>query len=394
MFKTPKGTRDLDPSLARKYQYVLDVVREVFERYGFNPLFTPVFEDFKLLSAKSGESIKDEIYYFQDKSKRELGLRFEFTASLARFISNNPTMPKPFKRYQYGKVWRYDQPQAMRFREFWQADVDIIGSTSIEADAEVLSCFAECMDSLGFKDYYIRVNSRKIIEEKMKKVGIKNIKDVFRTIDKMDKIGIDGVKKELKTKKIDDVKVMKVIKDFNKPEGEIKELLDIAKKLGFDKKLKFDSSLVRGLAYYTGLVYEVYVGKGLACGGGGRYDDLIKQLGGPDLPATGISFGIDRLVNLMDEKQFPSVNKSYFVVNVNDKVKPEVYKIVKKLRAKGISCDYDLMNRKLGKQLGSASDYPYVLIIGEKELAKKSVTLRDMKTGKEKLVKIDKLSKI
>lgn len=378
----------MNPNEARKFQYVLDVVRTVFEKYGFNPLFTPAFEDYKLLSAKSGDSIKDEIYYFQDKSKRELGLRFEFTASLARFVSNNPNLSKPFKRYQYGKVWRYDQPQAMRFREFWQADVDIIGSSSIEADAEILSCFTECMNALGFKDYYVRVNSRKVIEEKMIKVGITDIESVFRIIDKMDKIGEAGVRKELKTKRIDDTKVMKVIKNFNNPEGEIKELFELAKRFGFDKKLKFDSTLVRGLGYYTGLVYEVYAGKGLSCGGGGRYDNLIKQLGGPDLPATGISFGVDRLVNLMDEKQFPKSKSKYYIANVNEKVKPDVYKIAKTLRDKGISCDYDLMNRKLGKQMASASDYPYVIIVGEKEIKQNKVLLRNMISGKEELLDI------
>lgn len=388
MFQTPKGTRDLAPQEARKFQFVIDTVRNVFEKYGFNPLYTPAFEDFKLLSAKSGESIKDEIYYFQDKSKRELGLRFEFTASLARFISNNPNLPKPFKRYQIGSVWRYDQPQAMRFREFMQADIDIIGSGSILADLEVLSCFSESMDKLGFKDYYIRVNSRKIMEEKLKQFG--DIKEIFRSIDKMDKIGDKGVIDELKSKKLDSDKIMKVIREL-KPEGEIEELFKSSKKSGLDKRLKFDSSLVRGLDYYSGLVFEVYASKGLSCGGGGRYDNLIKIIGGPDLPATGISFGVDRLVGLMDElKLFKLDDKRIFIVAVSDSVRDDVVKICRELREKGVKCDYDLMNRKLTKQLNYASsmEFPFVAVVGEKEIKEKSVKLKDMKTGKEKMVKI------
>ncbi len=394
MFNTPKGTRDLPPQEARKYLYVLDVFREVCERYGFNPLFTPVFEDFKLLSAKSGEAVKDEIYYFKDKSDRELGLRFEFTASLARFISNNPNLPKPFKRYQYGKVWRYDNPQALRYREFWQADVDIVGSDSVLSDLEVLACFAECMDVLGFKDYYIRINSRKIIEEKLKSAGIENIIEVFRSIDKMDKIGKDGVKKELKEKKLDADKIVKVIEDIKEPEGEVKELFDLAKKIGLDNKMRFDASLVRGLEYYTGLVYEIYAGKNVSCGGGGRYDNLIKTIEGPDLPATGISFGVDRIVALMDENKIFKYNEGkVFVINVSDNVKDDVIKIVKSLREKEIRCDYDLMDRKLTKQLNYASSLgiKFVIIVGEKELKEDSVKIKNMETGEEKLVKINEI---
>lgn len=394
MFQTPKGTRDLAPQEARKFQFVIDTVRAVFEKYGFNPLYTPAFEDFKLLSAKSGESIKDDIYYFQDKSKRELGLRFEFTASLARFMSNNLNLPKPFKRYQIGSVWRYDQPQAMRFREFMQADIDIVGSESILADVEVLSCFSECLDKLGFKDYYIRVNSRKIMEEKLKQFG--DIKEIFRSIDKMDKIGDKGVIEELKSKKLDSDKIMKVIKEL-KPEGEINELFEFAKKAGFDKRLKFDSSLVRGLDYYSGLVFEVYAGKGLSCGGGGRYDNLIKLIGGPDLPAVGISFGVDRLVGLMDElKLFKLDDNRLFVVAVSDSVRDDVVKICRELREKGVKCDYDIMDRKLTKQLNYASsmEFPFVAVVGEKELKEKSVNLKDMKSGKEKMIKIIDISKV
>ncbi|MBU3896370.1 MAG: histidine--tRNA ligase [Nanoarchaeota archaeon] len=397
MFQVPKGTRDLAPKEARKYYFVIDVLRGVFEKYGFGPLITPAFEDYGLLSAKSGPAIKNEIYYFKDKSNRELGLRFEFTASLARFMSNNPNLVKPFKRYQVGTVWRYDNPQAMRFREFTQADVDIIGSTSVLADFEVLSCFCSCMDALGFKDYYIRINSRKLLEEKLTILGkVTNVNDVFRIIDKTDKIGESAVKEELKRRGFDPVKIMKIVKSL-KPEGEIKELLKYAKDNGIEKKLKFDASLVRGLEYYTGLVFEVYAGKGLSCGGGGRYDNLIKQLGGPELSATGISFGVDRLIGLMNElKLFKPLEEGVFIITANEKLMDNTIELCKDLRAQGIKCDYDLMNRKFSKQLEYASsiEVPYVIIVGEKELKQGKILLKDMKTGKEELINSEDVCKL
>ncbi len=395
MFQPPKGTRDLSPSEMRKLQFVIDKIRLIFEKYGFQPLETPAFESYELLAAKSGD-IKNEIYYFKDKAERELGLRFEFTASLARFISNNPNISKPFKRYQIGKVWRYENPQAMRFREFWQADIDIIGTDSVLADAECLACFVECMQALGFKDFFIRINSRKILEDALISFVPKDkILDVFRSIDKIDKIGIKDVKKELDEKGFDSDKILSIFKSKKEPTGEVKELLSFAKQLGIDKKLRFDFSLVRGLDYYTGLVFELFAGEKISCGGGGRYDNLIKDLGGPDLPATGISFGLDRIVSLMEKKKLfkEEKEKELFVAPVNDSVRKDALKICQTLRKKGIISETDLMNRKLSKQLEYASTFPYVAIVGPTELKKNSVKLRDMSTGKEKLVKISELAK-
>jgi len=181
--QTPKGTRDFFPEDARNLQKLINIARCVFQKYGFQPLFTPAFENFDLLSTKGGlgEGVRDEIYYFKDKSDRELGLRFDLTIPLARFISSNPQISKPFKRYSIDKVWRYDNPQAMRWREFWQADVDIVGSESVLADVECLAAICEVLDEFGFKDYLIRVNSRGLIENLLGKIVPKEkMKDVFR----------------------------------------------------------------------------------------------------------------------------------------------------------------------------------------------------------------------
>ncbi|MFH0829600.1 MAG: histidine--tRNA ligase [Candidatus Aenigmatarchaeota archaeon] len=403
-FQPPKGMRDLPPQTAAQYNYVLDKLREVFERYGFMPLDTPVLEDFALFAAKggAGEAIRDEIYCFKDKSDRELALRFEFTASLARFILNNPTVAKPFKRWQAGKVWRYENPQAMRYREFWQADVDIIGSPSPLADVECLACFCECMRALGFKDFRIRVNDRKAMENALSKVVPKEkIGDAFRAIDKLEKIGKEAVSEELKGKGLDAVKVLKAIElkesELLGKSKELQELMRLARLFGIEKNLKIDFSLVRGLEYYTGLVFEVYCGADVSCGGGGRYDNLIKSFGGPDLPATGISFGVSRLVAVMEERgMFNELKpRTVFVAPVNDSVRDEALRITALLREKGVRCETDLLDRKLPKQLeyASALGLPYVIVVGPKELEKKSVRLRDMNSGKEKDVKIEQLAK-
>ncbi len=408
MFQPPKGTRDWPPEEMRKLQFVTDTLRRVFEKYGFQPLNTPVFESFNLLAAKggAGEAIKDEIYYFKDKSEREVGLRFDLTVPLARFIINNPNIPKPFKRYAIGKAWRYDNPQASRYREFWQSDVDIVGSNSLMADVECLSVAVECMKSLGFKKFYIRINNRKFLENLFITKGIQKyrISDLFRTIYKLDKLGEEAVLKELSEKGFDGKNIIALInggykKEYSKIEGapELEELMKLAKVVGIEKNLKIDLSLVRGLEYYTGPVFEVFAGGTVSCGGGGRYDRLIKNLGGPDLSATGISFGLDRLVNIMTENEmfkFESRTRC-LVAPANDGVRKDALKITKLLRENNINCESDVSEKRLGKLLEYASSrsLPYAIIVGEKELKRKAVVLRNMRNGKERTIKIKDLAK-
>jgi histidyl-tRNA synthetase len=412
-FQTPKGTRDLFPEDAEKLQKIIDMIIPVFEKYGFRQLITPSFESFELLSKKSGEAIKNEIYYFKDKSDRELGLRFELTASFARIIASTPSLSKPFKRFEIGKVWRYDNPQAMRWREFWQADIDIAGSASPLADVECLAAVCECLEKLGFKDFFIRLNDRKLLQSVFKNfVEADAVVDVFRTIDKLDKIGEEGVDSELKNKGIDPKKILEFIKISGSNQEIIKQLkkfecegldeiiqtLDYAKEFGIDKKIKLDLSLVRGLEYYTGLVYEVFLGADLSCGGGGRYDKLAESLGGNPTPMTGISLGLERILELMkNKKMFEEDNKTkVFVANVNEKVKNDAINIAQELRKGGINCQTDLMNRNLTKQLEYADNMqiPFVLIVGEKEVKNKKFKLKDMKKKTEKEVSLEKIIKV
>ncbi|MEK6910041.1 MAG: histidine--tRNA ligase, partial [Candidatus Aenigmatarchaeota archaeon] len=366
-FQPPKGTRDLLPEDANKMQKIMDVCRNTFEKYGFQQLITPAFESFELLSAKGGlgEAVKDEIYYFKDKSERELGLRFDLTMPLARVVSSM-SLPKPFKRYQIDKVWRYDQPQAKRWREFFQADIDVVGSNSMLSDVECLSAICEILDILGFKDYQIRVNSRKLLQNEFEKVVEKEkIIEVFRTIDKLDKIGFEGVETELKNKGFNPANILKVLKlntlnNTSAGEGkrELETFFDFAKKFGIDKGLKFDISLVRGLEYYTSVVFEVNIGAKVSCGGGGRYNNLIRIVGGQELPATGISLGLDRILEVMKEnKMFKEEKRNkVFVANVDNSVITDTIKITQELRKNGISAQMDLMGRSFSKQLEYANN--------------------------------------
>lgn len=413
-FQPAKGTRDIPPEEMRRLLFVFDTCRKVFEKYGFAPLETPAFENFELLAAKGGEGVKEEIYYFKDKGGRELGLRFDMTVGLARFIANNPNIQKPFKRYAFGKVWRYDNPQAMRWREFYQLDIDTIGSPQIEADAECLACFCECLDALGINGYYIRVNNRNLLKAFLvsKDVSEKSLDDWFKVIDKLDKIGKDGVEKELFEKGFDKKTVKNVLDNLEKvsenPEKlknmegyqELARLTELSKSYGISDKLKFDISLVRGLEYYTGLVFEIAIKDvKISLGGGGRYDKMIKSFGGPDLPATGISFGLSRLIQHMEEKNLFNLPKNIakvFIANVDESSKKYATEVAQKLRSAGIAAETDLVGKQLGKQLeyASSAGIPFVAIIGGDEIRQKSAKLRNMKTGKEEMIKTEKLTKV
>jgi histidyl-tRNA synthetase len=411
--QTVKGTRDLMPEDKIIKDNIIEKIRSVSELYGFQPIETPALESWEILSKKGagGENVIKEAYDFKDKAGRRIGLRYDLTVSLARVIASNPNMILPFKRYQTGKIWRYDDISKGRLREFSQADIDIVGSESMLADAEIILCALECLEKIGFDKFYVRLNNRKILTDLAKYAGVKENKtlDVLRIIDKFDKIGTEQVKKQMEeviskesVKKIldfikikgknDEVlkKAEKIIKSNGI--GELKEILSFIKE---DSKVRIDLSLARGLDYYTGPIYEVFAEKGIgSIAAGGRYDKLIGLFLKRDVPATGISFGIDRIIEVMKDRKMMGNNKNIiFVAAVNDNVRRNAQDIVNKLRKAGKNVDYDLRDRKLSKQLEYASSIGSycTVIVGEKELRQKSVKIRNMKTGKEEIVKISQL---
>jgi histidyl-tRNA synthetase len=407
-FQAVRGMRDLLPDEAKRKQLIEDRIRREFEAYGFEPIETPVVESFELLAAKggAGEAIKEEIYYFKDKSERELGLRFDLTVPLARVILNNPQLPKPFKRYQIGKVYRYDKPGASRYREFTQADADIVGSSSIMADFECIALAYKVMKDLSL-EFTIRVANKKLLEEICKACGIKleQVKECMRSLDKLDKIGVNGIKKELSEKGIPD-KVLEVIQKNNLKEigglvkdktgyNEINELLEYCTNGGLSEFVKFDASLARGLEYYTGNVFEIVCKDGPSVGGGGRYDNLVQTYGGPATPAVGISFGVDRLLDM--RKKSPGVWKTQImVVPIGIQAGKESLNIGRALRDAGLFVENDLMQRSLQKNLEYANkkSIPFVIIIGDNELKSQTMTIKNLGTGKQETVKMSEIEKI
>ncbi len=424
MFQPPRGTRDYLPEDQMKKNWVIDQVREVYEAYGYEPLGTPAFEYLDMLQIKSGDDIIDQIYAFKDKSDRELALRFEMTASTVRVVASHRDLVLPFKRYAIGPVWRYERPSEKRFREFWQADVDIFGVEDSIADAEVLSAAVDALTKIGFDSYIINVNDRRILKSIIALAGIPEEKslDAFRAVDKLSKIGQDGVIEELRgiapydeasiklldmlNLKGDPIEILsrakKMLQDY--PEGikgceALTKLYEYAKGFGYAEYITVDLSLARGLDYYTGPVFEV-IAKGFedygSIAGGGRYDEVVELFGGSPTYATGVSFGIDRLTPILEEKgafNDMHLGANVYVAPVNQDVLIEAIKVTQMLRSNGISTVVDMMSRRLGKQFEYADkkNIPNVVIVGERELAEQSVTIRDMKTGDQRKVGIDKL---
>ncbi len=401
-FQPLKGMRDLPPEMAMKKLNAIAVIRSVFEKYGFSPIETPAMESFDMLSMKGGgDAIRREIYNFKDQGDREIGLRFDLTVPLARFVSNNPNMPKPFKRYAIGDVWRYDNPQASRWRQFTQADIDIIGSSSMMADAECVAAIIDALDTVGLKDFKVRVNNRMLLENIIIGCGVnkENIPGVFRTIDKMDKIGKLGVGEELKKLGVDADKIFsqldKKTSELGNAQGseELKNFMDMMENLGKIEKIKPDLTLVRGLEYYTGNVFEILSSLSVSIGGGGRYDKMMLAYGAGDLPAVGMSIGIDRLLELLESGDKTSPAK-VFVAIIGD-VEKAALEIVGDLRKNNINAGIELGKRNIKKQLEYADSLkiPFVILLGPEEIRNKTAKIRNMENRTEEEVKFENLVK-
>jgi histidyl-tRNA synthetase len=324
-YETPKGTRDYLPSEMRTRRYVFDRLRACFERFGFEELDTPAFEYLEVLTLKSGAQAEHEIYAFDDKGGRRLGLRFDLTSATGRVVAAHPELPRPFYRYQIGKVWRYDRPQAGRYREFYQADCDIVGSTSLDCEVELLLMATSVLAEFGLTEYKLVINNRKILDAQVRASAIPPEKkpDALRALDKLLKVGKDGMKEEFHRYGLSDAQfdafyatiVVDTLEEAEHKIGtdevgqagvrELREIFDKAGRLGFAEHLRFDWTLVRGLDYYTGPIFEAQAktesGFG-SFGGGGRYDDLVGLYGGQPQGAVGLSFGAERLIGLLEER--------------------------------------------------------------------------------------------
>src|SRR3989344_2543224 len=422
-FELPKGTRDFLPEEKILRDCIINTLKETFELYGYNTLETPALEMYETLSSKyaGGSEILKEIYTLTDNAKRKLALRYDLTVPLARVIASNPALKKPFKRYQIDRVWRDGPIKLGRYREFWQCDADVIGIKSMLADAELLALANSFFKKINL-DVTICVNNRKLLNSILDIYNIQKEKQesIIITLDKIKKIGIKGVAAELKKKNISDKAIKALLELFNaknkddyklidkldkllkEKEGinEIKELLYYCKEFNLDN-VKLEISMARGLSYYTGTVFEIFINNGsLSCSlaAGGRFDSMISNFmnSREEVPAVGISFGLDTLMDAVTLNKKIQLKKSTTLVYIIPiDAKKECIKIAKSLRDQGIKCDMDLVGRSITKNLEYVNklNIPYALIIGSDELKQKKLKLKDMASGKEKLLNIEVIFK-
>ncbi|MFP3278106.1 MAG: histidine--tRNA ligase [Candidatus Micrarchaeota archaeon] len=415
----PRGMRDFNTAEAIARREVLAVVEETFKRFGFSPIETPALENLNVLYAKTyGEESGKEIFKIEGE---DAALRYDFTVPLARFIAMNKDTPLPFKRYQIGSIWRKDEPQRMRYREFLQVDIDIVGSSELISDAEVIAVAAQILDELGISGYKILINDRIILNGILSFFGIPNEKSLqaIRLIDKLPKIGNEEVIKGLVGLGIKQENATSLIEFIIKEEGNDEKLNRIEANIGLKEEVNklrelirlvrlykakgdliVDLSLARGFDYYTSLVWEFIVydenGKRLpSIAGGGRYDNLIGIFLNQQIPATGISIGIDRIMNVIGSS---TERKSYarvYVATVGNVLDYSLY-VANALRGAGINTDINMTKRNIAKQLeyANAMRFRYVAIVGEREQSSNKLKLRDMVSGNEELLDIDEAIKV
>jgi len=411
-----RGVRDFGPAEKIARNKILEVLKTVFENFGFNPIETPVIERYELFASKFGAGQESdamrETFKLNDQGNRKIVLRTEFTVPFARFVGMNPQLKLPFKRYQMGQVFRDGPIKLGRYREFWQCDVDVVGVENPLMDAEILQLANTVFKRLDL-DVEIQINNRKILNAIMDYAGIPADQQisVIISIDKLDKIGVSGVTEELKDKGIAVEKTEKVLailsKQGNNTEliGALREIIgdnaglqEVEKAIQFapnNENIVFLPSLARGLAYYTGNVFEVYLKDksklSSAVCGGGRFDNMIGGFigEGAQFPAVGISFGLETIFDaikiLRPEVDSQKSVATVYVAPISSPQMQEAIKVSDTLRQLDISVDVDYLGRKLGKNLEYASSYniPWVIIIGEDEVKEGKLMLRDMKTGEQ-----------
>ncbi len=420
-FDVPRGMKDIYPEEMRVRKWIFGKIRKILDSHGFLEVEPTVIENFETLSAKSGEEIEKEIYAFEDKAGRKLGLRFDLTVGISRMVSNK-AYPKPLKWYAMSNMFRYDAPQKGRYRCFWQWDVEILGSKSFLSELECLIISAKVMNSFDL-DFLIKINSRKIVDAILDEFGIKSKVEFLRSLDKLPKIGKDGVLKELKEKNIDVSKAEEIlnmtsckyeeIKEFLKNNEEsmeeierIDNILNYFEYFRKEEKMRkinceFDFSIVRGLDYYTGVVFEGFVPSSSlssAVLGGGRYDNLLEiYTGGEKIPCVGFAGGVERLMVVLDElgkvpEEITKPSVEYFVcfASRTEKCLKAGIKISELLRKEGKSCFVDTSERNLSNQLRFANkiNAKKVVIIGEKDVESGKVTVKDLETGKEEAIEV------
>jgi len=424
-----KGTRDFYPTDMARRNWIIDGWKRVSVRNGFEEYDGPIFEYLKMFQIKSGDEIVEQLFSLRDRGGRDLALRPEITPTLARMVNQQiNSLPKPIKWFSVPRLFRAERPQKGRLREFFQWNIDIIGVDDVLADAEVIFCALDYLREVGLTpdDIVVKISSRKLLAAVLKKIGIpeERLDSLYPVLDKKDKSPTETFTKMLKKQvpekgiadKIQAFMELKLISEVEKMFRDDQEVIEAnneqamlihhLNQMGVSKYCQFDPSIVRGLAYYTGIVYEIYdkASELRAIGGGGRYDNLLRDFGGPDIPATGFGIGDCVLSILLEEKGLfkpePQV-LDYFIAGVpnvtfeNEKgtvlstSEDEAVKLTAKLRKMGLKTDFSYKFTNLGKQLGEASDRNArkCIIIGE-EFKNNQLVVKDMATGRQDLVDV------
>ena len=446
----PKGTRDFNPAEVSKRNYIFNIIKETFSLYGFQPIETPSFENSETLMGKygeegdrlifkilnSGEKVKKvDLVALQEgnlarfsRSLSEKALRYDLTVPFARYVVQHQNeITFPFKRYQIQPVWRADTPQKGRFREFFQCDADVVGTTSLWQEVEFVQLYDAVFSKLGLKGVTIKINNRKILSGIAETIGAEDkLIDFTVALDKLDKIGEEGVKKEMREKGISEDALQKLQPLFSLNGTAVEQLKNLKNLLGNSKtgiqgveeldfitnkietlglqtaSLQIDVTLARGLNYYTGAIFEVSAPENVnmgSIGGGGRYDDLTGIFGLKDMSGVGISFGLDRIYLVLEELNlFPetvSENSKALFINFGEKEALYAMKAITKLRSAGIKAELYPDSAKMGKQMGYADkrNIPYTILAGEKEMEALSFTLKKMKSGEQFQVNFSELEK-
>lgn len=394
--QTLKGFRDFLPAEKRRRDIVEHKIVTTFEQFGFEPLETPTLEYASLLLGKYGQEADKLVYTFSDKGDRQVGLRYDQTVPTARVLAQyQHELPKYFRRYQLQNVFRADKPQKGRYREFRQCDIDIFGSTSPLADAEIVACAYFAYKAVGFSEVVININDRQVLMEALTPFATEqvSVQSIITTIDKLDKISeADGVA-ELVSKGLTAEAAQQAITNLQhaQPSANLAEILSMLKSLGVPKAaLNFNPRIARGLDYYTGMIFEVTIPGFTAgsVGGGGRYNNLINDLSGVNMPAVGMAFGFDRTVEAAVELGLVPENEAHtqvLVAQFSQDTADASLKAAHQLRRAGIAVEVYPEFDKLGKQfkLADQKQIPWVIIIGEDELKNGMVTLKNMTSGEQ-----------
>lgn len=445
----PQGTRDFGPDVVRKRNYILQTIRTVFELYGFQPLETPAMENLDTLMGKYGEEGDKLIFKIlnngldnKDKEQQvredfekilagrnakgitERALKYDLTIPFARYVAmHHATLTFPFKRYQVQPVWRADRPQKGRYREFYQCDADVVGSRSLLNETELALIYHEVFTRLGLQGYTLKINHRQILAALADLCGgSDHMTDITIAIDKLDKIGLDKVKQELLQRGLQE-KQVQVIEQYLSITGSFEDIIGQLQSLlgetangqqGLSQMqtvydnlrdsglpVQADPTLARGLNYYTGIIFEAKAPASVkigSIGGGGRYDDLTGLFGVPGIPGVGISFGVDRIYDVMEELHlFPEevqTGTQVLFFHLGEAESRAAFAQMQALRARGIRCELFHENQKLDKQFRYAEkkNIPYVVIIGSQELAGGRCNIKQLATGKQESVPLPELA--